>query len=53
MSQRSVYFDDAAAYEAFMGRWSRSAGDVFLEWMAPPKNARWLDVGCGTGVFTG
>jgi ubiquinone/menaquinone biosynthesis C-methylase UbiE len=52
MSQRSVYFDDAAAYEAFMGRWSRSAGDIFLDWIAPPENARWLDVGCGTGVFT-
>lgn len=52
MTERSVYFDDAAAYEAFMGRWSRSAGAVFLDWVAPPKNARWLDVGCGTGVFT-
>jgi SAM-dependent methyltransferase len=52
MSGRSVYFDDAAAYEAFMGRWSRSAGDIFLDWLAPPKDARWLDVGCGTGVFT-
>jgi SAM-dependent methyltransferase len=52
VSQRSVYFDDAAAYEAFMSRWSRSAGDVFLNWIAPAKNARWLDVGCGTGVFT-
>jgi ubiquinone/menaquinone biosynthesis C-methylase UbiE len=52
MSEGSVYFDDAAAYEAFMGRWSRSAGQVFLDWIAPPKNARWLDVGCGTGIFT-
>ena len=52
MRQPSVYFDDAAAYEAFMGRWSRSAGGIFLDWIAPPKNARWLDVGCGTGVFT-
>ena len=52
MSERSVYFDDAVAYEAFMGRWSRSAGDIFLDWIAPPKDACWLDVGCGTGVFT-
>lgn len=50
--ERSVYFDDAAAYEAFMGRWSRTAGNIFLEWLAPPKNACWLDVGCGTGAFT-
>jgi SAM-dependent methyltransferase len=52
MSTRPDYFDDAGAYEAFMGRWSRAAGDVFLDWLAAPKDARWLDVGCGTGVFT-
>jgi SAM-dependent methyltransferase len=45
-------FDDAAAYEASMGRWSRSAGAVFLDWLAASKHARWLDIGCGTGVFT-
>lgn len=45
-------FDDGAAYELFMGRWSRAAGSVFLDWLAAPRNARWLDVGCGTGVFT-
>lgn len=52
MTEPSVFFDDAAAYEAFMGRWSRSAGALFLDWIAPPKRARWLDIGCGTGVFT-
>jgi SAM-dependent methyltransferase len=35
-----------------MGRWSRRVGDVFLEWLDAPKSLRWLDVGCGTGVFT-
>ena len=45
-------FDDAEAYERFMGRWSRTAGKVFLEWLDPPQGARWLDVGCGTGIFT-
>lgn len=35
-----------------MGRWSRGAGKVFLDWIAPPPGARWLDVGCGTGSFT-
>jgi len=52
MNERSVFFDDAAAYEAFMGRWSRAAGNIFLDWVAPTKDACWLDVGCGTGVFT-
>ncbi len=45
-------FDDSAAYERFMGRWSRAVGEVFVDWLAPPAGARWLDVGCGTGVFT-
>ena len=35
-----------------MGRWSRAAAPVFLEWVAPPAGARWLEVGCGTGIFT-
>ena len=45
-------FDDAAAYEQFIGRWSRSVGGVFLQWLAPPPHLQWLDIGCGTGVFT-
>jgi trans-aconitate methyltransferase len=45
-------FDDGAAYERFMGRWSRAAGSIFLDWIAPLTGARWLDVGCGTGAFT-
>ncbi|HTQ73031.1 MAG TPA: class I SAM-dependent methyltransferase [Burkholderiales bacterium] len=44
-------FDDSAAYERAMGRWSRAVAPVFLRWLAPPANARWLDVGCGTGVL--
>ncbi len=45
-------FSDGAAYERYMGRWSGAVGAIFLDWVAPPQNARWLDVGCGTGVFT-
>jgi ubiquinone/menaquinone biosynthesis C-methylase UbiE len=52
MTEIKVTFDDGAAYERFMGRWSRAIGEKFLAWVAPPANARWLDVGCGTGAFT-
>ena len=45
-------FDDGATYELFMGRWSHAVGAIFLDWVKPPKGARWLDIGCGTGVFT-
>ena len=45
-------FDDSAAYERFIGHWGRAAGTIFLDWVKPPIGARWLDVGCGTGLFT-
>lgn len=45
-------FDDSAGYERFMGPWSRAVGAIFLEWLASPPDLRWLDVGCGTGIFS-
>ena len=45
-------FDDSAAYERFIGSWGRAAGTIFLDWLDPPAGAIWLDVGCGTGLFT-
>ena len=53
MADNKTHFDDAAAYDRFMGRWSRGVGSVFLDWLAPPAGARWLEVGCGSGAFTG
>lgn len=49
---KESFFTDGAAYERLMGRWSRAAGEAFLDWLALPKGLRWLDVGCGTGAFT-
>jgi SAM-dependent methyltransferase len=47
-----IRFDDGAAYERYMGVWSRLVGAEFLDWIAPPAGLRWLDVGCGTGAFS-
>jgi SAM-dependent methyltransferase len=47
-----IQFDDGAAYERLMGRWSRLAGEQFLDWLAPAPGQHWLDVGCGNGAFT-
>jgi ubiquinone/menaquinone biosynthesis C-methylase UbiE len=47
-----IRFDDGAAYERYMGEWSRLAGASFLNWLAPKSGLRWLDVGCGNGAFT-
>jgi SAM-dependent methyltransferase len=48
----TIQFEDGAAYERYMGRWSHLAGEGFLRWLAPPPRLRWLDVGCGNGAFT-
>ena len=45
-------FTDGEGYERFMGRWSRVAGRIFLDWLSLPSELKWLDVGCGTGAFT-
>ena len=52
MSDQQIVFDDGATYDRYMGRWSRIVGDVFLDWLAPGRGLRWLDVGCGNGAFT-
>ena len=52
MPEVAIRYDDGAAYEQFMGRWSRAVAPVFLDWLAPSPAARWLEVGCGTGIFT-
>lgn len=52
MAQQPIRFDDGAAYERAMGVWSRLAGEVFLDWLSPPPDLRWIDVGCGNGAFT-
>ena len=43
---------DGAAYEGYIGRWSRVVAREFLSWLAAPHGERWLDVGCGTGALS-
>src|SRR3954463_12261251 len=52
MATTEIRFDDGAAYERYMGKWSQLAGATFLDWLAPQPGWRWLDVGCGNGAFT-
>jgi SAM-dependent methyltransferase len=40
-------------YERYVGRWSRRVAPRFLAWLGTPPDARWLDVGCGTGALCG
>lgn len=40
-----------AAYEPYVGRWSRLVARELLNWLAVPPGGRWLDVGSGTGAL--
>lgn len=50
--QRPDVFQVGDAYESYVGRWSRSVANAFIDWLALPVPGRWLDVGCGTGVLS-
>ncbi|MFT3906756.1 MAG: class I SAM-dependent methyltransferase [Steroidobacteraceae bacterium] len=52
MSSLQILFEDGRAYERYMGVWSQSVGNAFLNWLACKPGQRWLDVGCGNGAFT-
>jgi len=51
--QKGIRFEDGDAYDRGMSPWSRLAGQTFLDWLSPRPGLQWLDVGCGTGAFTG
>lgn len=40
------------SYEHYMGRWSRKIAASYLEWLKPPAQVDWLEIGCGTGALT-
>ena len=41
-----------AAYEPYVGRWSRLVAGEFVGWLEMPRQQRWLDTGCGTGALS-
>ena len=49
--EQSVW-PEGAAYEPYVGRWSRPVAREFIAWLAVSPSSRWLDVGCGTGALT-
>ena len=44
--------DDGAAYERFLGRWTRRLAEPFLDFAGVPQEGDLLDVGCGTGSLS-
>lgn len=51
-SHHKEVWASGAAYEPYVGRWSRLVAHEFLAWIAVPPESRWLDVGCGTGALS-
>ena len=50
-TEKSIWAS-GGAYEPYVGRWSRLVAREFVDWLAIPPAALWLDVGCGTGALT-
>ena len=44
-------FGNAESYERFMGRWSRIAAPLLVEFAEVPDIGHVLDIGCGTGIL--
>jgi SAM-dependent methyltransferase len=51
-SEETSAWGDGAAYESYVGRWSRLVAREFVTWLDIPPSASWLDVGCGTGALS-
>ncbi len=54
MSQQSRHdaWSAGAAYDLYMGRWSRQVAPRFLDWLNPRDRLDWLEIGCGTGALS-
>ena len=52
MTDQTIRFDDGAGYEQMMGKWSRLAGDIFLDWLQAPAGLHWhSQTGCETHLY--
>lgn len=52
LSTQPEVWASGAAYESYIGRWSRLVAREFLDWLTIPPDSTWLDVGCGTGALS-
>ena len=52
MHEHKDAWANGASYEYYVGRWSKLVAHQFLAWLDVRSCAKWLDVGCGTGVLS-
>jgi len=51
-SQPNDVWATGAAYEPYVGRWSRLVAREFLAFLGMSPAKQWLDIGCGTGALS-
>jgi SAM-dependent methyltransferase len=49
MTGISYHASDGAAYEVFLGRWTRRLAEAVIDFARLPEEGDLLDIGCGTG----
>ncbi len=52
-AQPGDVWESGAAYERYVGRWSRAVAPEFLDWLPAGPGAAWCDIGCGAGALAG
>src|SRR2546421_7078074 len=52
MTNESRHYLDGAGYDRWTARWSEQLARDLVPWLGVRRDARWLDVGCGTGALT-
>jgi SAM-dependent methyltransferase len=52
MHEHKDTWANGAAYEYYIGRWSRLVARKFIASLDISSSATWLDVGCGTGILS-
>jgi SAM-dependent methyltransferase len=52
VTTESGQYTDGEGYDRWTARWSEQMARDLVPWLGVRRDARWLDVGCGTGVVT-
>jgi SAM-dependent methyltransferase len=52
VTSEARHYQDGAGYDRWTARWSEQMARALVPWLGVRRDARWLDVGCGTGAMT-
>ena len=50
--EKPALWNSSDAYDRYMGRWSRKAAPLFLNWLDAPAENSWVYMGCGSDGLT-